>query len=78
MLVAVLIVAIALAALLLYMLSLRAAMLAALRQIAVLTLLYYRLQQIPTCVKAPNTTGDEEWFHWFFDWVEKGGTTGGG
>jgi hypothetical protein len=69
---------IALLALFLYLLSLRLAMSAALRQQALLMLMYYRLQQIPTCVKAPDDEDDDDWYQYFFDWLEHPKTISGG
>jgi len=41
------------------------------RQIALLTELYYRVQQIPTCQKPPNTQNDETWLELLFDQIER-------
>ncbi len=68
------VIAIALAALLLYVMSLKSNMLAAQRQLALLVLLYYRVQRIPTCVKAPAAMTDAEWLEWFWEQLDKADT----
>lgn len=70
-LVALIVIALALAVLVLYIWSIRSRMLAAQRQIALLTLLYYRIQQIPTCQKSPDTQYDETWLDSLLDQIEQ-------
>ncbi len=59
--------AIALYALVIHVVAVRAALVASRRRLLTLYLLYYRIQQIPTCQHPPLTAGGDSWWEWLLD-----------